>query len=81
MDNKDQAIEKTELIISALNYAHEHNLDISNKEDVKKIIKAVDPEHLEEIDIEKFMELLKYSDTFLELTANDNDEDKTNLPN
>lgn len=69
-------INKSELVIDALQYAHDHKLDINNKDDVRKILEILDPDHKENID--EFTELLKTSDTFMEMTAKDK---KTNLPN
>lgn len=72
----DTAVKKSELVIDALQYAHDHKLDINNKHDVRKILEVLDPVHKENVD--EFMELLKTSDTFLEMTAKDK---KTRLPN
>ena len=72
----DTVAKKSELVIDALQYAHDHNLDINNKDDVRKILEALDPEHKENID--EFTELLKTSDAFMEMTAKDK---KVNLPN
>lgn len=66
MDTKDPAVEKTELVIKALDYAHSHNLDIRNKEDVAKIIKAIDPEHSSQQNLEDFMKLLHAANTLIE---------------
>lgn len=79
MDNK--AIEKTELVIKALEYAHNHNLDINNKDAVKKILENFDPMHADEKDVEEFMKLLQNADTFLEMTASKRENKKTDLPN
>lgn len=74
----DAATKKSELVIDALQYAHDHNLDINNIDDVKKILDALDPEHKE--NAAEFTELLKTSDTFMGMKARDlKDEDK--LPN
>jgi hypothetical protein len=40
MDNNDQVLKKTELVIDALSYAHENGLDISIGENVKEISKC-----------------------------------------
>ena len=66
MDAKDPTIKKTEQIIDALSYAHEHNLDIQNKDDVKKILEVIDPEHSGEEDAEKFMKLLQAANSLIE---------------
>lgn len=74
----DKVAKKSELVIDALQYAHDHNLDISNINDVQKILDVLDPEHKE--NITEFAELLKTSDTFMGMKARDLKlEDK--LPN
>lgn len=76
---KDPVEEKSELVIGALQYAHDHSLDINNKEDVKKILEALDPDKSE--DIEEFMKLLQNADTFMEMEADKKKSEKTDLPN
>lgn len=66
MDINDQTVEKTELVIKALDYAHTNNLDIKNKEDVKKIIETLDSEHSSDEGIEEFMKLLQGADTLIQ---------------
>lgn len=74
----DTVTQKSELVVEALQYAHDHNLDINNKVDVQKILDVLDPEHKEDVDV--FVEILKTSDTFMGMTAPDlKSEDK--LPN
>ncbi len=63
----NQATTKSELIIDALQYAHDHNLDINNDSDVKKILEVLDPGHEE--NVLNFTKLLKTSDTFLGMKA------------
>jgi hypothetical protein len=70
-------VKKSELVIDALQYAHDHNLDINNKDEVKKILDAIDPKHNESVD--EFMELLKTSDVFMGMKARENK--KSELPN
>ncbi len=41
----DTVAKKSELVIDALQYAHDHNLDINNISDVQKILDVLDPEH------------------------------------
>ncbi len=65
MNTKDPAIEKTELVIKALDYAHKNILDINNVADVKKILEAIDSTHSSEKDAEKFMKLLQASQALL----------------
>ena len=75
----DPVVEKSELMIDALKYAHDNNLDINNKDDVEKILEVVDPEHKENID--EFMELLKNADVAMDITAREKTEEKTDLSN
>lgn len=58
----DPVEEKTKLVIDAYRYAIDHNLDITNKEDVTTILKALDPEHSSENEVETFMPMLKAFD-------------------
>lgn len=81
MSSDNKVIEKTELVMKALEYANAHKLDINNKDDVKKILEALDPEHTSEIEVEEFMKLLQNADTFMEVTAYKKDRKKTDLPN
>ena len=66
MDIKDPTIEKTEQVLDALSYAHEHNLDIQNKDDVKKILEVIDQEHSSEENAEAFMKLLQAANALIE---------------
>ena len=75
----DPVVQKSELVIDALQYAHDHKLDINSKVDVQKILEVLDPEHKEDIDT--FMEILKTSDTFMGMDAREKEPEKTDLPN
>ena len=75
----DTVVNKSELVIDALQYAHDHKLDINNKDDVRKILEVLDPEHKENIDA--FVELLQNADTFMDMTARERETKKTDLPN
>ena len=77
---KDKAVEKTELIINAMDYALKHKLDISKEDDVKKILEDIDPEHTSEEEVKEFMSLLQDTDTFMEMTEK-NRHKKFDLPN
>lgn len=77
----DIVIEKTELVIKALEYAHEHNLDVNNKTDVKKILEQLDPQHISNDEVKEFMRLLQNADMFMEVTAFKKERKKTELPN
>ncbi len=61
---------KSEIVIDALQYAHDHNLDINNMGDVQKILDILDPDHKE--NTTEFMELLKTSETFMNMKAEEN---------
>ncbi len=63
----DTVATKSELVIDALQYAHDHNLDINNISDVQKILDVLDPDHKE--NSAEFAELLKTSDTFMGMKA------------
>ena len=76
---KDPVIQKSELVINALQYAHDHKLDINNKVDVQKILDVLDPDHKEDIDV--FVELLKTSNVFMGMKANEKVDKKPTLPN
>jgi len=65
----DTITQKSELVIDALQYAHDHNLDINDISDVQKILDVLDPEHKE--NVAAFAELLKTSDTFMGMKARD----------
>jgi hypothetical protein len=75
----DTVVNKSELVIDALKYAHDHKLDINNKDDVRKILDVLDPEHKENVDA--FVELLKDADTFMDMTVKERETKKTDLPN
>lgn len=74
----DTVAKKSELVIDALQYAHDHNLDINKINDVQQILDVLDPDHKE--NVAEFTEILKTSDTFMGMKARDlTSEDK--LPN
>lgn len=72
----DTVVKKSELVIDALQYAHDHNLDINNIGDVQKLLDVLDPEHKE--NATEFAELLKTSDTFMGMKAHQKTEKLTN---
>ncbi len=76
MNTNDPAVEKTELVVDALAYANTNNLDIKNKEDVGKILQALDPEHSSQEDVEEFMKLLQGADDLIQ--ADVEHREKTN---
>ena len=69
MNNNDQVIKKTELVIDALSYAHKNELDINSEADVKEILKAVDPKNADETDILEFMSLLQATNNLMQADA------------
>jgi len=73
----DTVTNKSELMIDALQYAHDHNLDINNMDDVRKILEVLDPEHKEDLDT--FAELLKTSDVFMGMEARKKEDEKPPL--
>ncbi len=75
----DPVVEKSKLVLDALQYAHDHNLDINKRESVERILKVLDPQHLENID--EFEELLKNSDAFMDMSAKDKESNQEKLPN
>lgn len=74
----DTVTKMSELVIDALQYAHDHNLDINNVSDVQKILDVLDPDHKE--NATEFAELLKTSDTFMGMKARDL-KSQNKLPN
>lgn len=77
MATNDPVAEKSELVLDALQYAHSHNLDINDIEDVKKILEALNAEE----NPEEFMELLQNADAFMDMTAKEKEHKKSDLPN
>lgn len=63
----DDTAKISELVIDALQYAHDHDLDINKMDDVQKILDVLDPDHKE--DVAKFVELLKTSETFMNMKS------------
>lgn len=60
--------DKSELYMKAMDYAKENNLDINNREDVKKIVEVLDPLHSSEKEIDEFMYQLNNAAIFLNVT-------------
>jgi hypothetical protein len=76
---KDPITQKSELVIDALQYAHDHELDIQNEADVCKILAVLDPNHTQ--DVTEFVELLKTSDVFMDMKAKEIKTKEPQLPN
>ena len=66
MDSKDPVIEKTEQVIKVLSYAQEHNLDIQDIDDVKKILEVIDPENVNDENVTELMKLLQEANNLIE---------------
>lgn len=79
MQNK--AIKKTELVIKALEYAHKHELDINDRNHVKKILESISYGAINNEDVEEFMKLLQHADTFMEMTASKKRAEEKKLSN
>ena len=77
MNSNDQVLEKSKLVTSALEYAHDNSLNISNRDDVKKILDALDAG---DENVEEFMNLLQNAEAFTDMTTREVDK-KSNLPN
>jgi len=76
---KDPVTQKSELVIDALQYAHDHELDIQNEADVCKILAVLDLNHTQ--DVAEFIELLKTSDVFMDMKAKEIKTKEPQLPN
>lgn len=77
---KKKTAEKSEIFINALHYAFEHNLDINDKNDVKKILAVIDPDIKSEEEVEKFMKNIQNAETIMDMLAKKNQK-KIKLPN
>ena len=78
MDENDQAVEKTALIIKALQYARDNNLNIYMKEDVRNILQHFDPEHISDAETEEFMMLLHATYSHMKNAAIDKKDSHVN---
>ena len=76
---KDPVTQKSELVIDALQYAHDNGLDVQNEADVCKILAVLDSNHTQ--DVAEFIELLKTSDIFMNMIAKAKEPKKTDLFN
>lgn len=63
----DTITKKSAFILDALQYAHDHQLDINKLEDVQKILDVLDPDHKE--NVAEFANLLITSETFMDMEA------------
>lgn len=77
----DKSVETTELVLKVIDYAHEHNLDVNNIEDVKKILKALNSDLSTDSEIREFMVLIKATDTFFDMNAPQKTSEKQKLLN
>jgi len=76
---KDPVTQKSELVIDALQYAHDHGLDVQKKVDVRRILDVLDPNHTQ--DVAEFIELIKTSDVFMGMKAKEIKSKEPQLPN
>ena len=81
MNTDDNAAKIMALMINAIDYANKHKLDLNNKEDLKKILNAVDPNHLSGLDLDEFTNLIQASYNFMEISAYRIERKKTKLSN
>lgn len=72
--------ERTELVIKIIHYAQEHDLNINDKNDVKKIVKAIGSD-LRDEEIEEFMDQLENANIFMDMSARDLTKNKIKQPN
>ena len=70
MNIKDPITEKSELVMEALRYAHDHNLDIKSKEDVKKVLQVLNSEPIGEVDVDQFMVMLQSAKDLIQKDVN-----------
>lgn len=75
----DPVVKKSELVIDALQYAHDHGLNVQNEADVRKILGVLDPNHTQ--DVAEFIELIKTSDVFMGMKAKEIKSKEPQLPN
>jgi hypothetical protein len=66
--------DKSEMYMKALDYAKEHDLDINNSEDVKKILEALDPEHMSDKEVVAFQYQLNNATMFLNIVGAKNEQ-------
>lgn len=67
---KDDITEKhAELVLDALTYAHDNNLDITSKEDVAKILEALKSKYKIELTVEVFIPILEAGLNMIEADA------------
>lgn len=74
------AEEKTNLVLKVLRYAKEHDLDVSKKDQVQKILAIIDSER-SVVDMEQFMGLLRDTDTLMEMISKKHEIKKTKSSN
>jgi hypothetical protein len=65
MSLKDPVEESAKLVLDVYDYALDHNLDIKSKEDVKKILEELNPEHASNEAVEAIMPMLSVTDTLI----------------
>ena len=80
MNTKDKIAKKSELLLSVLIYAQKNKIDINNRGEVKKIIKflSIPIEHDE---LEKFIDLVQDTDTYMDLLESKRNRSKAKTTN
>lgn len=73
MDSNNPVTEKSRLVIQAMIYANENNLDVNDLKDVKKILKAL---NVQNEDPQEFMNLLQHAEDFMDMSVPDNGHKK-----
>jgi hypothetical protein len=81
MNSDEKANKVTELMINAIDNAQTHKLDLNNKDDLKKILEAIDPQQDSGVDLNEFENLIQNADKFIETSAFRIDRKKSGLPN
>jgi hypothetical protein len=80
MNAKDKITKKSELLLSVLIYAQKNKIDINNRGEVKKIIKFLSVP-IEKDEIEKFIDLVQDTDTYMDLLESKRNHKKSKATN
>ncbi len=65
MNIKDPNDELAKVVLDVYHYALKNNLNIKNRVDVTKILKAIDPENFSKNRVEVVMTMLQVTDTII----------------
>lgn len=80
MRTKGALLKKLDLLLSVLIYAEKKNMDIENREDVKKILIKLEASYDYE-GLTEFMKLLEDVNTYMDKTEKDRERMKKKLAN